>query len=317
VDDALAYLLRTAPSRGSIASLSAWFERLGACPYERPLDRALWAGFEADRLGFAFVGGYRAALDALISFAAGATGAATPLPALALRLSLAATESGGAHPRAIALSLTSHGDRLLLDGEKTFATLASIADELLVVASEGSSQNGKNSLRVVRVRTDAPGLTITDRAPTPFAPEIPHARLHFAGVAVAAADLLPGDGYSIYLKPFRTIEDVHVLAATLGYLLKVARAYEFRRSVVEDAFALAVGLRSAHLAGPLAPETHIALAGLFHQARQLISEHDGEWEKTDFDTRDRWRRDLGLLAVAEGARGQRTEAAWKALASRA
>ena len=40
------------------------------------------------------------------------------------------------------------------------------------------------------------------------------------------ADLLPGDGYDIYLKPFRTIEDIHVHAALIGYLVGVARRLE-------------------------------------------------------------------------------------------
>ena len=42
----------------------------------------------------------------------------------------------------------------------------------------------------------------------------------------------PG-GYERYLKPFRTTEDCHVLAALLGYLTRVARRYQFPRRVAE------------------------------------------------------------------------------------
>ncbi len=34
---------------------------------------------------------------------------------------------------------------------------------------------------------------------------------------VADDELLPGDGYDDLLKPFRTIEDTHVLAAAVGW----------------------------------------------------------------------------------------------------
>ena len=77
--DVLEHLLRSPPSGETVASLAAWFGRLATCPFERPLDRALWAGFEADRLGFAFVGGYRAALDRLMTHAAEADRTSRPL----------------------------------------------------------------------------------------------------------------------------------------------------------------------------------------------------------------------------------------------
>src|SRR5689334_21507952 len=115
---------------------------------DRTIDRAIAAGLAADRLGRAFVGGYHAALSRLVGSARDA------------KLSLAATEKGGARPRDIRTTFANGK----LNGEKTFATLASAADEILVVASIGES-DGKNNLVLVRVTADAPGLTIADRAP--------------------------------------------------------------------------------------------------------------------------------------------------------
>lgn len=314
--DALAHLLRSPPAHEPIPSLEAWLERLAACPFEKSIDRALWAGFEADRLGYAFVGGYHAALRQLVIGAAEALGQSFERSRrLPVRLSLAATESRGAHPRTIATKLEEiTAGQLRLHGEKTFATLASVADELLVVASRGTGPDGKNHLQLVRVRTNTPGITIEDRPPTPFAPEIPHARVKLADVAVREDDVLPGDGYSVYLKPFRTIEDTHVLAATLGHLIRTARSNGFATAVSEGCFASSIALRQVAVMDASDPAAHIALAGLFDGARRLLSQHECEWDKADVETRDRWRRDVGLLVVAETARQKRTETAWRTLA---
>src|SRR5690606_8056571 len=120
--------------REAMASIAACFGRLATCPFDGAFERALWGGFEADRLGYAFVAGYQAALDRLLAIAA-----VDAVPRRSQRMSLAATESGGAHPRAIATTLEAQPDgSFVLRGEKTFATLASAADELLVVASIGA-----------------------------------------------------------------------------------------------------------------------------------------------------------------------------------
>ena len=104
-----------------------------------------------------------------------------PLPP---RLSLCATDAGGAHPRSIATRLDKRGGALVLNGEKTFATLAPLADELLVVASRGLEADGKNRLRLVRVKPTAAGVEIVPRDPMPFAPELPHALVRLVNVLV-------------------------------------------------------------------------------------------------------------------------------------
>ncbi|MBX3203944.1 MAG: acyl-CoA dehydrogenase family protein [Labilithrix sp.] len=283
------------------------------------MDRALWAGFESDRLGFAFVGGYRAALSRLLAWGAETLGDAAPRPfpwpSIDARMSLAATESGGAHPRAIATTLREESGALVVRGEKTFATLASSSEAMLVVASRGADADGKNRLALVRVRTSAPGVVVADRPPTPFAPEIPHARVTLDDVVVASEDVLPGDGYDVYLKPFRTIEDTHVLAAALGLVVRSARAFGFDRVVAETACAQALSLRALAERAPSDPAGHVALAGLFQGARTLLTTHAGEWQKAGAAVAERWHRDAPLLVVADGARQKRTAAAWEILGS--
>jgi acyl-CoA dehydrogenase len=313
----LAYQIAAPLARGPYADLSAWMRQLPKCPFTGHVERALWGGFHADRLGYAFAAGYGAALASLFDHTARAQGAtpsrpfvARPFPA---HLSLCATESGGAHPRAIVTRIDKRGGSLVLNGEKTFATLAPVADELLVVASGGLEADGKNRLRLVRVRPDAPGVQVIARPETPFAPEIPHARVRLVDVVIESEDVLPGDGYDHYLKPFRTIEDIHVLASAVGYLHGAARAHAFGREICAELVSLALGLIDVGARDPAAPLTHVVLAGLLGTARRLTDSLDHAWEGATEDERARWQRDRPLLMVADGVRAKRTEAAWTRL----
>jgi hypothetical protein len=327
----LAYQLSAPLARGPYTDLTTWMRHLTTCPFAGQVERAIWGGFHADRLGYAFVAGYTAALARLFEHVAlvspktpsqpnlearpSGAGRVFPPRPLPARLCLAATESGGAHPRAIATRLDKRGGALVLNGEKTFATLATVSDELLVVASRGIEADGKNRLRLVRIKTSASGVQITRRPDTPFAPEIPHAVVRFTDAVIENEDVLPGDGYDLWLKPFRTLEDTHVLAATVGYIAGAARAYRFDRDVMAQVVSLSLGLVDVAARDPDVPLTHVILAGLFATTRRLIGDLGPQWEKGDEAERSRWQRDLPLLMVAEMARAKRTEVAWERLSS--
>jgi hypothetical protein len=164
------------------------------------------------------------------------------------------------------------------------------------------------------VRPDARGVSIVAREPLPFAPEVPHAVVRLVDVIVEAADVLPGDGYDVYLKPFRTLEDTYVLLAAVGYVLGAARAHAFDPQVVAELASVALALGEISERPPGAALTHLLLAGVFGAARRLFASLDDEWKKAPDDERERWARDQPLLRVADGAREQRTATAWKTLA---
>jgi len=284
-DDLAAWRTATQSARGSFAT---------------PVDRALVGGAHADRLGFAFAGGYAEALRALVP-------GATDL------LALCATEEGGAHPRAIKTTL----ERGELTGRKKWATGAASAAALLVVASTGTDVAGHNQLRVVRVPTTAPGLRLHASAAA-FVPEITHAEVELDHVRVADADVLPGDGYTEYLKPFRTVEDAHVHAALAGYLIGLARRRGWR-DLVERLLAVALATREVALADPKAATTHVALAGVLALAAREVTEVETRWRAEVQgsgaldDEHTRWLRDRALLQVAAAARAARRERAWEQL----
>lgn len=306
VPDVLEFVLGGAPEAAPLDGVDDWWARhlRVTAPFAAPIDQAVAGGFHADRLGWAFASGYRAALAALVP----------GIPA-AEPVALAITEEGGGHPRAIRTTLTPAGeDRLRLDGRKRWTTLGTHAAVLLVAASEGEEPDGRSRLRLVRVDARRPGVSATAMPAPPFAPEVPHAEVTLAGVEVAAADVLPGEAWPRYIKPFRTLEDTHVHAAILGWLARIARRHGWPRTVLGDLAALIVTARAVAAMDPLAAATHVALAGLLEAARRLVAACRPHWELVDAATRARFDRDAPLLVVAERARALRLEAAWKALA---
>ena len=301
--DALLRFALEPPTAPAGDDLRAWWDAIdhGCAAFGATCERALARGACADRLGFAFAGGYAEALRALVP----------ELPPGSIA-SLCATEEGGVHPRAIRTRLAEIAPgRYELTGRKKWATAATAAASLLVVASTGE-EGGQNRLRVVRVRADAPGLRLHESR-APFVPEIPHAEVELSGVAVTDAEILPGDGYDAYLKPFRTIEDLHVHAALAGYLLGVARRRRLARELQERLLALAAAVLGLAGAGPRAAATHAALAGVIELAGRLVGEVETAWGAAPDEEWARWQRDRGLLRVASQARAARRERAWEIL----
>lgn len=284
----------------AVDSLAAWWDATAAerGRFDTTVERALVGGALADRLGYAFAGGYREALRALVPGLEGVT-------------ALCITEAGGNHPKAIETKLVAVGDGYEVSGHKKWATVGSLASSLLVCATTGTDA-GVPRLRMVRVAANAPGVTITASS-APFVPEIPHAEITLDGVAVTAVDLLPGDGYDNYVKPFRTIEDIHVHAALLGYLVGVARRRDLARDAIERLLALAITTRAAALADARSPATHVVLAGTFALVAREVTAIEALWAAAPDDEWQRWQRDRALLQVAGKARDARRDKAWSLL----
>lgn len=296
-------IIGAAHGAGAVADLRAWRGLHDGCTagLTSPVARAWVAGAWMDRIGYAFASGYRSALEALVPDLRG--------PAV-----LAATEAGGGHPRAIHTRLTPEPDGGgRLQGEKAWCTLGPHAELLLVVARIGEDDAGRPQLRLVRVSPEAHGVGVATMPELPFVPEIPHATLTLADVRVAPADILPGDGYADYLKPFRTIEDVHVFAALTGHTLARLWAGRAPTPLIERGLALSAALLQLATESPRAPTTHLALAAALADGRALLEAATPHVAPPDSLEAQRWRRDLPLLDLAGRARAARAEAARAAL----
>ncbi len=299
MDDLLRCVLDARPPAAD--TLATWWAATKAirAPFDAPVDRAIVGGAWADRLGFAFAGGYQAALQVLVP-EHGGIGA------------LCVTEAKGNAPKHIETTLVATANGYELSGTKKWSTAAPLATHLLVAATAGRDGEGRNQIRLVRVPADAPGVTLQPSS-APFVPEIPHAEVTLEKVLVREQDLLPGDGYSEYVKPFRTIEDAHVHAALVGYLIGVGRRHAFVRELVEQLVASAVAVRAIALADPKSPMTHFALAGSIAQIGKLVGETERAWDAAPDEEYTRWKRDRPLLGVAQAARTTRRENAWASL----
>lgn len=301
------HLLCNDPTPSPCDAVNDWWPRYVAIcgRWPTPIERAIAGGFAADRVAWAFSAGYQAALHALVP----------GLPDGAM-CAFCVTEAAGNSPRAIQATLVPDPSRpglLRLSGHKKWSTLGPHSGVLLVAAREAGGC-ARPRIRLVRVRANAPGLFMQPLAPTRFIPEAPHAEVRMENVAVNAGDVLDGDGYDAYVKPFRTVEDAHINAALLAYLLREARARRWPGAWIEQVAALLVAF--AGIAGRPAdsPVTHVVIAGALHSAGRLIEDADAHWSVAQAEpAAQRWARDRVLLGLAQAARDQRIARAWERL----
>jgi hypothetical protein len=287
----------------SCESVAEWWPRHRAIAAEHAgtIEQAIVGGFVADRVGWAFASGYQAALHALFPDA--------PVDRLC---ALCVTEADGNSPKAIKSRLERAGEAWQLNGAKRWTTLGPEGSLFFVAARDEAASRDRAAIRLARVPSDAPGLQIQSMPATKFVPEVPHAQLKFDAVRVDT--LLPGDGYDLYVKPFRTVEDIHVQAAILAYLMREAQRLSWPEHWIERLSALLAALATLSNMPAAQPETHIGLAGALRVSAGLIEEAEAFWLKSAADPAAlRWRRDRELLQVAGKAREQRTARAWERL----
>ncbi len=285
-----------------IDSLNDWEEILNqtADDWLFPFERAVSGGFLADRMAYAFVAGFRAALQRLF-------------PSLSARAVAAfcISEEGGNGPRAIKTRLEKCDGSWNLNGFKTFITCANEAEQLFVAASTGQGEDGRSQIELVLLDRNTPGITIIPLEDLPFIPEIKHATVCLENVAVDESQLLPGDAYSLYIKTFRFIEDVYVLASILGYLFRISCLYFWPKEIKEQILSLVINISVLADADPRGFDAHIAYGGVQKTMDRLMSDITPLWGQVSEDVRKLWERDNAILNIAGKARAGRLRKAWK------
>lgn len=276
-------------------SLEDWYtallERIGD---RGPFALAVLGGRLATTPGLAFLAGYQAALRAL-------------WPAAPLSLgALCVTENKSTRPADMSTRLID----LHLTGRKDFVTAADAAEWLLVAARE-EEPGASPRLAMGVVRNGDPGVRIEPLPALPLMPDISHGRLH---LEQALCERLPGDGWDTYAKPFRTIEDVHVLCAVSAWLYGVGQDSQWPQTLQLRLLGLLSGCAEvAHLC-PSAATSHVLLAGLFAQFSSLRAEIDAAMATGPAEWNTLWLRDGKVLEIARSAREKRLEKALTELA---
>ena len=276
--------------------LEDWYGRLlaslGGTP--APFELALVGGLRAATPGLAFLAGYQAALRVLWPAAPWTAGA------------LCVTENRSTRPADMSTRI--YG--LYVSGRKDFVTAAECADWLLVAAREEAADESPR-LALGVVRQGAPGVRIEPLPALPLMPDIGHARLH---LDQAQGERLAGDGWDDYVKPFRTLEDLHVLTAVTAWLSGVGRECAWPDPLLLRLQALLAGCAEVARQAPNAATTHLLLAGLFAEQQALAGELDAALAAGPAHWAGLWQRDQGLLRIAEAARSKRLEKARRIVA---
>ena len=286
-----------------------------AARHPAPFALAVAGGLAADRAAWAFGSGYQAALRAL------APGLPDDLVA-----AFCVTEEGGNRPRDILTVFRDAGNgSLSVTGAKRWSTLGPESGLLLVAgmldmgpgaAPEGDpiGAGARGSIRVLVVPADTPGVRIEAMPPTRFVPELPHARIRFEAARVPSTLLLPGDGYDRYVKPFRTIEDTHIAAAMLAWLLREARCRGWPTDFAEQCVAALCALERVASMDAASPACHVALTGVLGWVHRCYDAAGALWAGSgDEAAAARWIRDTALFGMAANTRQLRAARAWERL----
>jgi acyl-CoA dehydrogenase len=288
--------------------LQAWCEQWRQLAAERhdPVGLALRGGFAADRVGWAFAAGYQSALRQLIQVNGGTVDDHE-------LLAMCATEAGGNRPRDIETRIADDGaGGVTVSGRKTWTTLGSACTGLLVVGRvDGGGETDLPALKIARVGTHTQGVSLVEKPPLEFVPEVPHVAAVFDGAKAEA--LMPGDGYSDFVKPFRTVEDTFIALAVQAWLVREGRARGWPRSFLESLIASLTGLAAVAAQPAGAPATHIALTGALARTNDLYQQADALWADERDAAAERWRRDRPLFQVAGKPRAMRAQRAWESL----
>lgn len=270
---------------------------------QNSIDRAIYSGRSTTRAGWAFMGGYQSAIEHL--FAAHIN---PDQPELA---SFCVSEQGGNHPRAIQALLTENEDSTQLSGMKSFVSGAEDAQRLFVACKQGNDTQGLPQLKIASIRSSANGVSIKALPPLAFIPEVSHGQVVLD--AAEPDEVLAGDGYLEFIKPFRTCEDIHVISAILAYLLGEGIEGQWPEALIEQMLAALMSYRALASMDYKDGGCHLALAGARQTMSELLEQVNPVFEQSNPAAFALWQRDQALLKIAYKAHLSRTEKAWAQL----
>ncbi|WP_449431342.1 acyl-CoA dehydrogenase [Pseudomonas putida] len=257
-----------------------------------PFELAVLGGRAMATPGLAFLIGYQAALRVLWPSAPATLGA------------LCATERRSVRPADMHTRL----DGLRLSGNKDFVT-AGLEAEWLLVAARSEGQGEAPRLNLAVAYPGEPGVTLEALPTLPLMPEVGHARLH---LQQAACELLAGDGWDAYVKPFRSLEDLYVLTALTAWLYGIGQECQWPQTLRLRLLGLLAGCAEAGRQCADSVGCHLLLAGLLAQFQELRGSIDKALVAGPAQWAQLWQRDQGVMALANAAREKRLAKAWAA-----
>lgn len=285
--------------------------RLSAWP--EAIDRAIIAGFFSDRLAYAFLSGYENALQKHFKV----------LPEQSLA-AFCVSEKDGSRPRAMKTFLTRDKNTkdYVLNGQKSFVTCAEEAECLIIAAvlSENENTKGQDTerpssekprIKLAIIKANTPGLSVTGSPDLPFIPEIKKGSLTLNNVKVNPQNILPGDGYSAYIKPFSCIEGVYILAASAAHLFRLACLFKWPNALREQILSILFSAKQLEQGDMCSPAAEIIISGVKAQLKVITETSKPLWAAMPEQHQQRLRRDCGMFFMSDKAHLVRLERAWQ------
>ncbi|MEM6802428.1 MAG: hypothetical protein AAF696_13550, partial [Bacteroidota bacterium] len=224
---------------------------------------------------------------------------------------LCVSEANGSHPKAIETTLTNNQ----VSGLKTYLTAGSDVEELLVLCKSEEIVGGRPLLKLVHLSAEQDQLEI-ENFELAFMKEIKHGKLKLNEVAVKAGQILAGDGFQQYSKPFRTLEDICVGAAYQAMLLRQAMEHEWEEGIRDRLAFQLFSLGNLLKLVPSDAETHLLLAVCEKNFEVLLGEIEpliASASSPGF--REDWEQNKRLISMAKKVKEIRLEKARRGLFS--
>lgn len=219
-----------------------------------PFDKAIIGGYTCQQFSFAFMAGYQAALEQMFPSIA-----PNELKALCV------SEAKGGHPKAIHTTLVNHR----VNGVKTYVTAGSDAAHLLVLCKTNELVDGRPLFKMVHIPQSTPNTKVTN-FDLPFMREVNHGKLALNDTEITPSQILTGDGYHEYTKPFKTLEDICVGVAYQAMLLRQAIDHQWESDIRDQLLLNLYTLKNLLSLAPLDKETHLLLIANEQNFEQLL-----------------------------------------------
>lgn len=271
---------------------------------EEPEDafrRLMRVAVRADRRSASSIAGHQAAIRRLFP--------ATPGDAIC---AFCISEDRGPHPKYINSALSNGDDGHRLNGSKKWGSVAPDAD-LLYVAASVARDGDRNDLRMIALPANRVGITLDLTPYVDYGPEMRIADLAFEDVVVHADEVLPGDAYLKYIKPFRLIEDVYNTAGTQIGMFRLGLDHGWADEQLETLVSLICQAADVSSTDMARPEAILLLTAYLRASGEFWIDTWHNWSDPPPAVIAAWSPDRGLLDVAARARETRRATAWQAL----
>ncbi|NVK37044.1 MAG: hypothetical protein HWE18_03885 [Gammaproteobacteria bacterium] len=258
------------------------------------LNTAVELGLRCANLSQAFALAYRCALQTL-------------LPSLDKThwAAMCVTESQGNHPKQLQTYLD---DNQQVFGHKSFVTMAGLAEQLILIVKQGDNPE-RPELKAMKVLTQQANVKVTKMPAMKMLQDVPHGTIELSG---AVGEILEGDGHADFSKPFRTLEDAHVLVACSAMIMRQAKEAALPSDIMQKALGVIAIVKG--MSAMTYPWQHLQLAEAFELFEALCNKFEEVLSACSQEFSQQWLLDKALFKIAGKARLARAEKAKQAIA---